>query len=237
MAGGRSTMPISAENRMDRHHPTKVLLADDHTMFREGLAGLLASYGGLEVVAEVPNDARVPGLARELAPDLVLMQVQRPFARAKETLKEIGPSPPPEGRRRDHVRGPREMRELLRLGTSAYVVKSSSSGQLIGAVRAAVFDPERERCRGDAPGGPGGGGGVPGWRPALCQGAGDTAPGLPWPLQPADSVKGPPGRGHRQAPPRQHLPKDGGWLQGRGREKALQVEWITITDITDEEET
>ena len=37
--------------------PIRVLLADDHTMFRQGLAGILASHGGLEVVAEVPNDA------------------------------------------------------------------------------------------------------------------------------------------------------------------------------------
>ncbi|HVF02934.1 MAG TPA: hypothetical protein VNA27_16540 [Rubrobacteraceae bacterium] len=32
--------------------PTTVLLADDHTLFREGLAGLLTSYGGLEMVEE-----------------------------------------------------------------------------------------------------------------------------------------------------------------------------------------
>jgi DNA-binding NarL/FixJ family response regulator len=36
--------------------PVRVLLADDHTMFRQGLAGILASYGGMEVVGEVPND-------------------------------------------------------------------------------------------------------------------------------------------------------------------------------------
>src|SRR5215218_5502954 len=35
--------------------PIRVLLADDHTLFREGLAGILASYGGMEVIAEVPN--------------------------------------------------------------------------------------------------------------------------------------------------------------------------------------
>jgi DNA-binding NarL/FixJ family response regulator len=33
--------------------PIRVLLADDHTMFREGLAGIMASYGGMEVIAEV----------------------------------------------------------------------------------------------------------------------------------------------------------------------------------------
>src|SRR5215216_1601850 len=36
--------------------PIRVLLADDHTMFRQGLASILASYGGMEVIAEVPND-------------------------------------------------------------------------------------------------------------------------------------------------------------------------------------
>ena len=71
-----SFMLISAEDRMAPNRPTKVLLADDHTRFREGLAGLLASYGGLEVVAGVPNDSRVPGLVRELAPDVVIMRVR-----------------------------------------------------------------------------------------------------------------------------------------------------------------
>jgi hypothetical protein len=41
----------------DKTGPTRVLLADDHTMFRQGLAGVLASYGGMEIIAEVPNDA------------------------------------------------------------------------------------------------------------------------------------------------------------------------------------
>ena len=88
-------MLASAGDRMTNDRTTRVLLADDHAMFREGLAGLLASYGGLEVVAEVPNDARVPELARELAPDVLIMQVQRPFERAKVTLKEIRLSPNP----------------------------------------------------------------------------------------------------------------------------------------------
>jgi DNA-binding NarL/FixJ family response regulator len=60
----------------------RVLLADDHTMFRQGLAGILASYGGMEVIAEVPNDADALELARELSPDVVIMQVQLPFQRA-----------------------------------------------------------------------------------------------------------------------------------------------------------
>jgi DNA-binding NarL/FixJ family response regulator len=73
----------------------RVLLADDHTMFREGLAGILASYGGMEVIAEVPNDGDALRLARELSPDVVIMQVQMPFERAKETLKAMRSSSTP----------------------------------------------------------------------------------------------------------------------------------------------
>ncbi|HET7269747.1 MAG TPA: hypothetical protein VFI90_01555 [Rubrobacter sp.] len=37
-------------------HPIKVLLADDHTMFREGLASVLANYGGMKIVGQADND-------------------------------------------------------------------------------------------------------------------------------------------------------------------------------------
>jgi PleD family two-component response regulator len=69
--------------------PIRVLLADDHTMFRQGLAGILASYGGMEVVAEAPNDGEALKLARELSPDVVIMQVQLPFERAVATLEAL----------------------------------------------------------------------------------------------------------------------------------------------------
>jgi DNA-binding NarL/FixJ family response regulator len=52
--------------------PIKVLLADDHTMFRQGLANILTSYGGTEVVAEVPNDGGGLRLDREKKPDVVI---------------------------------------------------------------------------------------------------------------------------------------------------------------------
>ena len=47
--------------------PIRVLLADDHTMFRQGLAAILASHGGTEVVAEVPNDEEALRLAASCA--------------------------------------------------------------------------------------------------------------------------------------------------------------------------
>ena len=69
--------------------PIRVLLADDHTMFRDGLTAVLATHGAMEVVAEVPNDGDALRLARELRPDVVILQVQVPFERAIETLKAV----------------------------------------------------------------------------------------------------------------------------------------------------
>ena len=69
--------------------PTTVLLADDHTMFREGLAALLTSYRGLEVVGETTNDQGAVALARQTKPDVVIMQVQMPFEKAKEALDQM----------------------------------------------------------------------------------------------------------------------------------------------------
>jgi DNA-binding NarL/FixJ family response regulator len=122
--------------------PIRALLADDHTMFREGLAGLLASYEGMEVVAEVPNDEEAISLTRELRPDVVIIQVQMPFEKAKESLKRMrSASPPPKVIIVTMFEEPRYVRELMELGASAYLVKSSSSEHLVAAVRAAVFDP------------------------------------------------------------------------------------------------
>ncbi|MCA1738673.1 MAG: response regulator transcription factor [Actinobacteria bacterium] len=123
--------------------PIRVLLADDHTMFRQGLAGLLASYGGLEIVGEVPNDQEALALAQDEKPDVVIMQVQMPFERAKESLLKMSEiSPPPKVVIVTMFEEPRYVRELMKLGVSAYLLKSVSVEHLTGAVRAAVFDPK-----------------------------------------------------------------------------------------------
>jgi DNA-binding NarL/FixJ family response regulator len=130
---------------MEENHdaPIRVLLADDHTMFRLGLAGVLASYGAMEVVAEVPNDAEALRLARGLAPDVVVMQVQMPFERAKETLEAMRSFPdPPKVVIVTMFENPRYVRGLAEVGASAYLLKSDSAEHLVGAIRAAVLDPE-----------------------------------------------------------------------------------------------
>jgi DNA-binding NarL/FixJ family response regulator len=123
----------------------RVLLADDHTMFRQGLAGILTSYGGMEVVREVPNDGDALRLAREMEPDVVIMQVQMPFERAKETLSQMRSFPrPPKVVIVTMFENPRYVRALMEVGASAYLLKSATTEHLIAAVRAAVLDPNGE---------------------------------------------------------------------------------------------
>jgi DNA-binding NarL/FixJ family response regulator len=124
-----------------------VLLADDHTMFRQGLAGILASYGGVEVVGEVPNDSEALHLVSELEPDVVIVQVQMPFERAKESLERMRALPhPPKVIVVTMFEEPRYVRSLMELGASAYLVKTSSAEHLVAAVRAAVFDPRAKNA-------------------------------------------------------------------------------------------
>jgi DNA-binding NarL/FixJ family response regulator len=131
------------EGNSETNRPIRVLLADDHTLFRRGIAGLLASYGGLEVIAEVPNDQEALRLAQDEKPDVVVMQVQMPLERSKESLLKMRDIlPPPKVVIVTMFEEPRYVRELMKLGASAYVLKSVSVEHLTGAVRAAVFDPE-----------------------------------------------------------------------------------------------
>jgi DNA-binding NarL/FixJ family response regulator len=82
-------------------------------------------------------------LAQQEKPDVVVMQVQMPFERAKESLLKMRDiSPAPKMVIVTMFEEPRYVRELMELGASAYLLKSVSVEHLTGAVRAAVFDPE-----------------------------------------------------------------------------------------------
>ena len=120
-----------------------MLLADDHTMFREGLAKVLTTYGGLEVVGETTNDEGALILAREKKPDVIIMQVQIPFEKASKSLEKMREiEPAPKVIIVTMFEDPGTMRAFLRLGTSGYVLKSSSTTQLVSAIRAAAFAPD-----------------------------------------------------------------------------------------------
>jgi DNA-binding NarL/FixJ family response regulator len=125
--------------------PIKVVLADDRSLLRQGLDGILASHGGIEMVGETQNDQEAIALARTKNPNVVIMQVQMPLERAKKALKQIRDvSPPPKVILVAMFDDPNYVQEFLKLGVSAYLLKSASIEQLIGAIRAAAFDPTGE---------------------------------------------------------------------------------------------
>jgi DNA-binding NarL/FixJ family response regulator len=216
---------------------TTVLLADDHTMFREGLAGLLTSYGGLRVVGETTNDEGAVALARELKPDVVIMQVQMPFEKAREALDRMrAVSPTPKVVIVTMFEDPAWMRDLLRLGASGYVLKSSSSRQLIGAVRAAVLDPA-------------GGNVVVGMPREMLEEAEGGAEGVISARELEILLLAARGLSNRQIAASVHLTegtvkrhlhncyhKMEVGSRGEAVREALLKEWITISDISEEEE-
>jgi DNA-binding NarL/FixJ family response regulator len=217
------------------HSPIRVLLADDHTMFREGLARSLASYGGMEVVAEVPNDEQVLCLARQERPDVVVMQVQMPFERAKESLRQMRRLPDPlKVVVVTMFESPRYMRDLMDLGASAFLAKTSSTQHLIGAVRAAVFDPKDENV-------------VVGMPREMLEEAEGGSDGVLSARELEILLLVARGLSNQQIAARVHVavstvkrhlanvyPKMGVGSRGEATREALMREWITIEDVTDE---
>ena len=217
--------------------PTTVLLADDHTMFREGLAALLTSYGGLEVVGETTNDQGAVTLARQTKPDVVIMQVQMPFEKAREALDRMrAVEPKPKVVIVTMFEDPALMRDFLRLGASGYVLKSGSSRQLIGTVRAAVFAPE-------------GGNVVVGMPREMLEEAEGGSEGVLSARELEILLLAAQGLSNRQIAARVHLAegtvkrhlhntynKMEVGSRGEAVRKALHDEWITISEITEREQ-
>jgi DNA-binding NarL/FixJ family response regulator len=120
----------------------RVVLADDHTMFRQGLKEMLATDEGIEVVGEAENGAEAVKLAREVRPDVVILDVEMPVMGAEETMDQLLRfSPPPRIVIVTMHDDPRLVRELFGRGASAYLVKSASLKELIAAVRTAAEAP------------------------------------------------------------------------------------------------
>ncbi len=117
----------------------KVLLADDHTMFREGLAGMLASSFGdeVEVVGKTKVGKEAVTLARENDPDVIVMQVDLTLEKAKDTLKQMreNSSSPPKVVILTMFEEPRMVREIMKLEANALIHKSASVEELFAALR------------------------------------------------------------------------------------------------------
>lgn len=118
--------------------PVRVLIVDDHDVFRRGLVQLLADEG-VEVVAEASGGAAGVRLAAELRPDVVLMDLSMPGMSGVEATRALLAEQPAA---RIVVLSLSDdggsMLEALLAGAAGYVTKDASLEQIVGAIRAAA---------------------------------------------------------------------------------------------------
>jgi DNA-binding NarL/FixJ family response regulator len=119
----------------------RVILADDHVIMREGLRRLLESQPGIEVVAEVGDGRNAVKKAKELRPDVVIIDIGMPDLNGIEAARQIMSSIP-----RVKIIGlsmhseKQFIVEMLRAGASAYLLKDCASQELVQAIREALVN-------------------------------------------------------------------------------------------------
>lgn len=117
----------------------RVLLADDHALFREGLAGIISSQPDMEVIGEANDGLEAVVKAQELKPDLILMDVQMPGMDGLEATRKIKQALPETIIVVLTVRDDDEkLFEALRNGAQGYLLKDIRSREMLEMIRRAV---------------------------------------------------------------------------------------------------
>lgn len=117
-----------------QEEPVRVLLVDDHTLFREGVASLLERADDIVLVGEVGTGEEAIRLAEELLPDVVLMDLKMPGIEATRAISHRSP----------HIgvivltmfEDDESVLAALKAGARGYVLKDADRGMLLRAIRA-----------------------------------------------------------------------------------------------------
>ena len=115
----------------------KLMIVEDHELFRTGITNILAAVSDVEVVAETASGEEAIRLSRKLEPNVILMDVGLPGLSGLETTERILKAQP--SIRvivlTAHAEPPLPAR-LLDVGASGYITKGSSAKELLSAIRA-----------------------------------------------------------------------------------------------------
>lgn len=114
----------------------KILLADDHTLFRQGIKTLLASEPDMEVVGEAADAAAAADKATELKPDIVLLDIGMPGPSSFEVARQIRRNRPDTKVVFLTMYDDEDyLHECMDVGANGYILKDSPAAQLASALR------------------------------------------------------------------------------------------------------
>ncbi len=122
-----------------KHPLIEIVIADDHTIVRQGLRKLLEEEDCLKITGEAVDGHEAVQIVQKVTPDIVIMDIAMPLLNGIEAARQISQS---DLKTRiiilsmhDHTR---YIRELLSIGVSGYLLKNSVSSDIIKAIMAAV---------------------------------------------------------------------------------------------------
>jgi DNA-binding NarL/FixJ family response regulator len=125
--------------RGDQAPPARVMVVDDHPVWRDGVRADLERSGRVTVVGEASDGGEAIERAREVMPDLVLMDLNLPTVSGAEATRRIVEDSP-------HVKvlilsasgAEADVLEAVKAGAAGYLLKSATSEELLDAVRRVV---------------------------------------------------------------------------------------------------
>ncbi len=118
---------------------SRVLLCDDHDLFREGLAGLIDAQPDLTVVGQAVDGLEALALARDLRPDLIVIDIKMPVCDGLEATRLIRAELPDARIVILTVHDEDEkLFEAIRAGAIGYVLKDTNAADFLRAVRGAL---------------------------------------------------------------------------------------------------
>ena len=127
----------SLQARLPAH--TRVLLVEDHAMFREAIRLMLSQEADIEVVGELGDGSEVAQAVDELRPELVVMDVSMPGVNGIEATRALLARCPGQKVLALSAFNYRQfVTEMLQAGATGYVIKSAAGHQLVQAIRMAA---------------------------------------------------------------------------------------------------